>query len=388
MKKVHVYTSAAFNYIPKVRVLFESLRKWQPDWVLHLVLADDIPAGADLSGEPFDHVTPIDALGIPDWRSWAFCHDIVELSTAIKPFMLLQLLSREDAGKVIYMDPDTVAFSALTDIVDAIDHGNMLLIPHQTDPEQSLDAVRDNEISSLKHGVFNLGFLGVNATDEGRRFAQWWANRIYHFCVNSIPNGLFTDQKWIDLVPALFEGVVVMRSPRHNVATWNLTTRHLTKADDAYLINGEPLGFYHFTGFDSGSHKMMALKHLSGNKTLEQLLSWYSGLNDESMRDPLARKPWAFGTFSNGQKISRSQRLIYRLRPDLRLAFTDPFEASGYLNWWNTQGAKEYPALFDKSEKVRDQKNFTYSSCRFSRAWCFRCAIEVHGRCPFCAEVG
>lgn len=354
MKKTHVYTSAAFNYIPKVRVLFESLRKWQPDWVLHLVLADDIPADADLSSEPFDHVMPISELGIPDWNSWAFCHDIVELSTAIKPFMLLNLLARDDVDKVIYMDPDTVAFSALEDIVQAIDHGNVVLIPHQIDPETSLDTIRDNEISSLKHGVFNLGFLGVNSTSEGLRFAQWWANRIYHFCVNSIPNGLFTDQKWIDLVPALFDGVVVLRSPRHNVATWNLTTRDLSVNDGIYSVNGVPLGFYHFTGFDSGSHKMMALKHLSKNAALGQLLQWYSQLNDESMRDPLARKPWAFGTFSNGVKISRAQRMIYRLRSDLRVAFVDPFNAEGYLQWWQTQGAKEYPDLFDQEQKVRD----------------------------------
>ncbi len=353
MKKIHVYTSAAFNYIPKVRILFDSLKKWHPEWVLHLVLADDVPADTDLSGEPFDHVMPIADLGIPDWNSWAFCHDIVELSTAIKPFMLLHLLSRDDVDKVIYMDPDTVAFSRLDDIIEAIDHGNMVLIPHQTDPELSLDAVRDNEISSLKHGVFNLGFLGVNATPEGRRFAEWWANRIYHFCVNSIPNGLFTDQKWIDLVPAFFSDVVVMRSPRHNVATWNLTTRTLSFYEGSYKVNDVPLGFYHFTGFDSGSHKLMAVKHMSGNAALEQLLQWYSELNDETMRDPLARKPWAFGVFTNGEKIIKQQRLVYRLRADLRSAFPDPFDSNSFLGWWKTQGVKEYPQLFDKDEKVR-----------------------------------
>jgi hypothetical protein len=99
---------------------------------------------------------------------------------------------------------------------------------------------------------------------------------------------------------------------------------------------------------------MMALKHLSGNAALAQLLQWYSQLNDESMRDPLARKPWAYGTFSNGEKISRAQRMIYRLRSDLRVAFVDPFDAEGYLKWWHAQGAKEYPDLFDQQQKVRD----------------------------------
>ena len=39
--RVHVFTSAAFNYIPKARLLFEALRKHHPEWVLHLALGDE-----------------------------------------------------------------------------------------------------------------------------------------------------------------------------------------------------------------------------------------------------------------------------------------------------------------------------------------------------------
>ena len=54
MSDVHVFTSAAFNYIPKVRMLFHSLRKYHPEWRLHLVLADEMRPNIDLSQEPFD----------------------------------------------------------------------------------------------------------------------------------------------------------------------------------------------------------------------------------------------------------------------------------------------------------------------------------------------
>lgn len=351
MKKIHVFTSAAFNYIPKVRVLFESLRRLHPDWVLHLALSDRMPADADLSHEPFDHVWPLESLDIPDWLSWSFCHDIVELSTAIKPFLLDRLLAREDAAMVFYMDPDTVAFSRLDDLVDALGQGNILLTPHQTDPESTLSAIRDNEISSLKHGVFNLGFLGVNKTTEGARFARWWSDRIYHFCVSNIPNGLFTDQKWIDLVPAFFDGVVVMRSGRHNVATWNLTTRFLHSEGSVYKVDDELLGFYHFTGFDSGAHRAMALKNAADNVALKELLSWYGKINDAARDDPLASQPWAFGFFDNQQKILREQRLVYRLRSDLRRAFPDPYQSTGYLQWWQSQGALEYPEFFQSDRR-------------------------------------
>ena len=310
---VHVFTSAAFNYIPKARLLFQSLRTHHPDWVLHLVLGDELRSDFNLDAEPFDAIMALDRLDIPNWRGWAFCHTIVELCTAIKPFALKQLLRQRDCEKVIYFDPDIVLFSRVDDILAALDEANITLTPHLTDPESSLDAVIDNEICSLRHGIYNLGFLGVRASDEGRRFADWWADRIYHFCRMDIPNGLFTDQRWIDLVPAFFDGVAIMRSPRFNLATWNITTRGLTGTVGQELsVDGERLGFYHFTGFDSGAHLGMATRYASGAPVVFKLITWYQEQIEELSRDPISQVPWAFGAYSNGEKISDVQRIVYR----------------------------------------------------------------------------
>lgn len=351
--EVRVFTSAAFNYIPKVRMLFSSLRELHPEWKLYLALADELHPEISLAGEPLDGVLSIDMLDIPDWRGWAFCHSIVELATAIKPFALLKLLAEPATAKVIYLDPDTVAFSRLDDILAALDEANMVLTPHLTSPEHTLAAVMDNEISTLKHGIYNLGFLGVAATDVGREFATWWADRLYHFCRADIPSGLFTDQRWIDLVPAFFQGVAIMRSSRHNVATWNVTTRRFAANEQGgYVVDGEPLGFYHFTGFDSGDHHVMAAKYASDNKALKQLIDWYVKKIERVADDPLAGVRWAFGAFSDGTPIAKAQRVVYRERPDLQEAFPDPFEAAGYLAWWRTQGRLEYPALFDDPTQI------------------------------------
>jgi hypothetical protein len=348
MKKIHVFTSAAFNYIPKVRLLFNSLRKLHPEWVLHLALADSVRPDIDLSNEPFDKVHAVADLGITKWEGWAYCHTIVELATAIKPFMLSKLLDLEDCEKVLYMDPDTVAFSRLDDIVEALDHANLVLTPHQLTPEKTISAVIDNEICSLKHGVYNLGFIAVASNPVGKEFAKWWSDRIYHFCRADIPNGLFTDQRWIDLVPAFFEGVAIMRSPRHNVAPWNLTTRTLSKdAAGIYRVDEEPLGFYHFTGFDSGAHRIMATKNGGANSTVTELIDWYTRQCELLSTDPLAKVPWAFGVYADGQSISKASRIVYRNRVDLQRDFKNPFDPSGYFSWWNAQGRMEYPDLFD-----------------------------------------
>lgn len=351
--KVYVFTSAAVNYLPKVRMLFSSLRHHHPDWILHLVLADTLPDDVDTSEEPLDFITPVESLDIDEWKGWAFCHTITELATAIKPWMLERLLAQSgDGGKVIYLDPDTVVFSPLSDILAALDESSIVLTPHQTEPESSLTAIIDNEICSLKHGIYNLGFVAVSNTPVGRAFARWWSERTYYFCRDDIPNGLFTDQRWIDLVPAFFPEVAIMRSTRHNVATWNITTRNLTTDHNGtYLVDDQPLGFYHFTGFDSGAHRIMAAKNGSGNDALSQLVSWYTDQIKPLANDPLTHRPWAFRTFESGNSITKEQRIVYRSRRDLQLAFPDPFALNGFETWWHNRAESEYPGLFKEETR-------------------------------------
>ncbi|MFZ6672739.1 glycosyl transferase [Undibacterium sp. Xuan67W] len=354
-KKIHVFTSAACNYIPKVRVLIESIKQWHPEWVVHLALSDQIPPEIDLSKEPFDEIHPADSLAIPDFIGWSFCHNIVELSTAIKPFMLKKLLNRDDCAGVIYLDPDTVLFSRLDEVITALENSNLALTPHQLQPESSVASVMDNEICSLKHGIYNLGFFAVNATEIGKAFAAWWAERLYYFCRADIPNGLFTDQRWIDLAPAFFEGVCILRSPRLNVAPWNLTTRELTgKAPDQVLVNGESLGFYHFTGFDSGAHIIMSKKNATGNQTVTDLVNWYSAVTENLSTDPLSQVSWRFGSFANGNKISPLERMIYRERIDLQKKFPNPYLTGqdSFKAWIEANGKSEYPKLFDKTTEA------------------------------------
>ena len=110
----------------------------------------------------------------------------------------------------------------------------------------------------------------------GSDFAAWWAARLRHFCFDRLEAGLFTDQKWINHAPSFFDGVDILKEPRFNVATWNITTRDMGgEAPDAVTIDGKPLGFYHFTGFDSGAHGIMASRNGAGNETLQALIGWY-----------------------------------------------------------------------------------------------------------------
>ena len=92
MTRTIAFTSAAQNYLPKVRKLFASLREHHPEFELVLALADEPHASVDFASEPLDRVIAIGDLDIPDKRRWTYFHSIVELSTAIKPYVLETLL--------------------------------------------------------------------------------------------------------------------------------------------------------------------------------------------------------------------------------------------------------------------------------------------------------
>ncbi len=357
MSKLHVYTSAACNYIPKVRLLFESVRRYHPEAVLHLLLADELPANTDLSSEPIDVVVQAKELQIADFEGWAFCHTIVELCTAVKPFYLQQLLSDPECAKVFYLDPDTVLFSRLDDICEALDDCNIVLTPHQTYPEDCVSGIIDNELSSLKHGVYNLGFLGVAATDESRRFADYWAQRCYYFCRSEPHNGMFTDQRWIDLVPAMFDGIRISRKSRHNLAPWNLSQRALKiDASGNYWVDDEPLGFYHFTGFDSGAHRIATSKITLKNPEVARLISEYSKQIAVIQKEDLCKTPWRYGYFQTNHPITPSHRLLYRQSPKLQRDFPKPYTGTNGIqlrDWFEHTATAQFPELFDPNRSTQ-----------------------------------
>lgn len=343
--RVYAYTSANVHYLPKARLLCRSIKEHHPEFRFVLVLVDGLPEWFDPRSEPFDEIVMAEDLAIKNLDSWIFHHDVVELCTAIKPFAAAHLLARSDCSKALYFDPDMVLFSRLDDLLADLSASNLCLTPHQTVPEETLEHVIDNEICSLKHGVYNLGFIGVNNTPEGRRFTQWWSDRLYHFCRADIPNGLFTDQKWIDLAPSFFQGVAILKSPRFNVATWNLTTRKLTGGPaTGYLVDGAPLGFYHFTGFDSGAHAVMAKKNVPGNLALMTLLLWYKEQLVKSETGQESSWKWPYGFYRNGEAIAPAHRALYRTRVDLQAAFPAPRETGGatsYYQWLRQEGMLE-----------------------------------------------
>lgn len=344
---IHLFTSITANYIPKARVLATSAKKFHPDARFHLVLCDIIPNSIQLENEPFDSIITVEELGIPNLKSWIFKHSIVEMCTGVKGIAFQRILERFNSEKVFFFDPDVVILSSLDSLIQKLDEYSILLTPHQTVPEKTKEAIVDNEICSLKHGVFNLGFLGIRNSEEGIKFIHWWRDRCLEFCYDDISGGLFTDQKWVDLTPAFFSNYYVLHNAIYNVATWNLTHRQVTgNLDKGIYINGERVCFYHFSGFDSGAQEIMLKKYGINSPVLFELRQWYIQECKRFDQLELGQLSCYYGTFDNGEVITQEQRLLYRHREDLQKTYPNPFTTSdihhSYYHWFAKKGEQEY----------------------------------------------
>ncbi len=309
--RVACFTSFTFAYLARARVLAESVRRVHPEWVLWAVVTD-VADGVVVEG--FDHVVDAAELGIEGFAGWLFKHDVVEACTAVKATMLRHLLGL-GAEKVIYLDPDIAVFAPPDLVVERLEGASIVLTPHQVAPDTTAEGVRDNEGGSMRFGVFNLGFLGVRNDRTGRDFAAWWEERLLAACYDAPEAGIFTDQKYCDLVPALFAEVHVERDAGCNVASWNIARRpvRVMRAGD-----------------------VMTARCAGENFEVHELVAWYKRALASMVvagGAGMEGHPWHYGKFGDGSAIPRAARLLWRERGDLRRAFADPFDPRQLRAW-------------------------------------------------------
>ena len=368
---MHFFTSVTTCYIPKARVLAKPLKKHNPDAVMHLVIADDLPGNFDLTKEDFDFVWDIeDFIEVENIRKWTFIHSVVELCTAVKGAAALHILKQTGADRIVYLDPDIAVFDSLEPLNRMLDEHSVLFTPHSTAPAVDTRGIIDDELCALKYGVYNFGFFAIRNDENGLRYLNWWNDRLMNFCYDDIPNGMFTDQKWGDIAPGLFDFIKIIHDPEYNVATWNLSHRQVTGSEEeGWFVNGRPLRFFHFTGFDSGAHRIMLGLHAKPGDPVWNLSTLYEGWMNECGQEELGRVPYRYNTYADGRKIEKRERIIFRKRLDVYQYFDDPYSHECSL-WMSAHMLKSrnIKELFIRKYKYKLLQYLTFGetkkSCR------------------------
>ena len=385
-----IFTIVSSNYLHFARTILQGVARMHPEADRYCVIVDADVTHAAAFADEFQ-VLHIDALGLPDARRFIFRYTILELNTAVKPWAIEHLIER-GYDEVVYLDPDLQLFRPMDDVFALLaDGANLVVMPHLLAP--MTDDLRPTELDIRVAGTYNFGFCAVAARGSTRDFLRWWQSKLVRGCVVDLAAGVFVDQSWIDLVPGLFPGVAVLRHPGYNVAYWNLAQRPIERTDDGYLAAGQPLVFFHFSGFDPEKPERFS-KHqnryvLDTLGTAKPLALDYAALVLANGASALRRIPYGYGVFDDGTKLPDAFRRAYRSdealeavlgddpfahpeilstvaapsrpghlaptyamqalwneRPDLRLTFplTDDDSVARYYDWFVHGGGHEFSA--------------------------------------------
>jgi glycosyltransferase involved in cell wall biosynthesis len=238
-------TVIARNYMAHARVLSRSIHSHHMNAQVYVLVIDDEKKSLGDGDGGFHILRPKD-IGLSDreFHQMAAIYGATELSTAVKPWLLRTLLTQKDCP-VIYLDPDIEVFSSIQEIADLAEEHEIVLTPHTLSPIKR-DGLSPSEQYILQAGIYNLGFIAVGSGSHA--FLDWWGQRLGRDCIIAPTEGLFVDQRWVDFVPGYFKHHV-FKSPSFNVAYWNADQRPVTWSGHRYEVLGEPLRFFHFSGF-------------------------------------------------------------------------------------------------------------------------------------------
>jgi glycosyltransferase involved in cell wall biosynthesis/SAM-dependent methyltransferase len=311
---MHTVTIAARNYLSRARALAKSYRATNPDHRMTILLVDAEP-GEIPSTDEYRVATPADLpISVDEVRKMAMIYNITEFNTALKPWALEMLLN-EGADVATYLDPDILVYESMDEVARLAREFGIVLTPHADVPIPR-DGLRPTEADIMGSGIYNLGFISVGP--QAVDMLHWWQDHLRRDSIVAPQQMVFVDQRWIDLVPGYF-GHTILRDPGYNVAYWNLDNRKLTRVDDKILVNGQPLRFFHFSGY-SHDQPWILSKYvsdkprvvLSEHPIVQELCDGYGAIIGASTNDQSTKTPYRFGTFSDGTRLTEVARLIYR----------------------------------------------------------------------------
>lgn len=324
-----VCTVASNKQLPFAIVMARSIKKYMPKCKVVMCLVEKTNSHDAEYLKVFDKVILANQLGFPNFERHIFKHQEYEGPGSCKAWLLQYAINEfQEEDKFIYLDSDTRAYGPFIELESILKNQSIILTPHafKSGP---------HEISFLKNGAFNSGFIALKRSQEASRFLNWWANRLEKMCYIDYKKGIYGDQRYLDLAPALFD-VYILRHPGYNAGFWNLYERHMVKqprswqwrrTDVDYTVQDVPLRFYHFGAIGRTQDYKSLLKGFIPDPT-QAIYSIYDQYKDELTQmgyNPKNKIPWSYNYFQSGERISPKARLKFRNNPWRFASIVNPF---------------------------------------------------------------
>ncbi|HRP58432.1 hypothetical protein [Agriterribacter sp.] len=233
------------DYFPHALALYKSLKKFDQQALLYVLVADD----KSLSGH--DNETGIQILAVSQLKGYPLTQELYNkyahirmdfFRWSLKPILISYLLET-GFKKVLFVDCDIFFFNDYRFLFEALNQSAIILTPHWYSVSP---AINENEfVQLLTSGFFNAGFIGSNR--NGLPALQWWANACHYKMSECKAERVYVDQRYLDLLPLLFENVQILSHKGCNLGAGNYETCKRILVGNTLLIDGEyPVVFVHF----------------------------------------------------------------------------------------------------------------------------------------------
>ena len=327
MKKNAIFTIVAKNYIGLAQILGKSVKKHHSDVDFFIFVADETN---QLDIKQIDGILfakHILMYNESEWIDMSFKYDITEFCTSIKPACFQYFISCK-YEKIVYLDPDVFVFSSMQPIFDILDKYDMALTPQICGIHKFYNGEHPEWAMNV-NGIFNLGFCAVKNSVLIQNVVEWWRIRLVDNCFADRSAGNFTDQKWMDWMPAILGNnhLFVCSHLGMNVAPWNFFEREIFKKEsklyvryrDKNDVKGEvPLIFFHFAGYDyskliNGIIHRKRLENLSNYPDMMLAINIYKDalVENKDLFNCYLKERYSYGNFNNGDRIDRFHRRLY-----------------------------------------------------------------------------
>ncbi|MGQ0663085.1 MAG: hypothetical protein ACT4P2_05775 [Pseudomonadota bacterium] len=159
-----------------------------------------------------------------------------------KPFALLHALSGDPSPDwAVYLDGDMMAFGDPDRGLAAAAGANVVLTAHRF-------ATPAFAIHEGPSGRYNAGYVACRSSPPARRALAWWGERCLEFCPNVPTADACGDQKYLEQLPGLFDGVHASAHKGLNAAPWNIEGYRVAVRDGTVFLDDDELLLFHFQG--------------------------------------------------------------------------------------------------------------------------------------------
>ncbi len=296
------------NYIDKGITLYRSMEQCMEDFRLY-IFAFDQKCFDILKAEDYPHavIVPLEEFETAELLEAKKTRTRAEYCWTCTPWTIRHVLERYHEKICTYIDADMRFFSSPQSVFDQMhaQDKSVIIVSHGYADEASARYAFD------RTGVYCVEFNTFVNDENGSEALSWWAERCLEWCYYAVPGTTewYGDQKYLNVFPEKFKGVMVCDHFGVGFAPWNIKLAEYVRSDDGvpvirHTVTGRefPVVLYHF---ENVTFLTPHILHVSSRTDSREL---HRSIYDVYVKELMANRKYVEKKYRF--KISKAKRVV------------------------------------------------------------------------------